>query len=254
MKTNLMANLTWKEYKSRVPRDILILPIGSTEQHGPHLPLGVDAVISNQLALLLADRTESVVAPVISYGYKAELISGGGPLFPGTIDLSGATFTALVYDILREFLSDGWQKIFVLNGHFENGAFIGEAADLIMRNQGTSFPKIVVASWWDNISPELMGSIFDQVKFPGWELEHAAVTETSLMMHFTPGLVRRDQIIEGGLEKCPSYQCFPSCILLPESGALYGAHSGSPEKGRLIAEDVIKNFVALLSKEFTRET
>ncbi len=250
MKTNLMANLTWKEYKSRVQRDILILPIGSTEQHGPHLPLGVDAVIGNQLALLLADRIESVVAPVISYGYKA----GGGPLFPGTIDLSGATFTALVYDIIREFLSDGWQKVFVLNAHFENEAFIGEAADLLMRNQDTSFPKIVVANWWTNISPELMSRIFDQVEFPGWELEHAAITETSLMMYFAPELVRRDQIIGEGMENYPPYQCFPpSRTLLPESGALYGALSSSPEKGRLIAEDVVKNFITLLSKEFTKK-
>jgi len=251
MKTNLMANLTWKEYKYRVQRDILILPIGSTEQHGPHLPLGVDAMIGNQLALLLADRIESVVAPVISYGYKAQL-SLGGPLFPGTIDLSGATFTALIYDIIREYLSDGWQRVFVLNAHFENEAFIGEAADLLMRNQDNPFPKIVVANWWTNISPELMSRIFDQVEFPGWELEHAAVTETSLMMYFAPELVHSDQIVGEGLENWPPHQCFPlSRTLLPESGALYGAFSSSPEKGRLIAEDVVKNFITLLSKEFT---
>jgi creatinine amidohydrolase len=123
-----------------------------------------------------------------------------------------------------------------------------------MRNQDTSFPKIVVASWYTNISPELMSRIFDQVEFPGWELEHAAITETSLMMYFAPELVRRDQIIGEGLETYPPYQCFPpSRTLLPESGALYGALSSSPEKGRLIAEDVVKNFITLLSKEFTKE-
>jgi len=248
-----MTHLTWKEYELRAQKDILILPIGSTEQHGPHLPLGVDAIISNQLALILADRTESLVAPVLSYGYKSQPTSGGGPLFPGTIDLSGASFTALVCDIIKEFLADGWQKIFVLNGHFENEAFIGEAADLLMRNQDTVFPKIVVAGWWNNISPEVMSRIFDQVEFPGWELEHAAVTETSLMMHFAPELVRKDQIVGEGLENYPSYQCFPpSRTLLPESGALHGAYSSSAEKGQLIAEDVVKNFITLLNKEFSK--
>ncbi len=62
--------------------DVIILPIGSTEQHGPHLPTCVDTVIANGFAYRIAEKINGVVAPALSYGYKSKPLSGGGPLFP----------------------------------------------------------------------------------------------------------------------------------------------------------------------------
>ena len=129
--TRRVAYLTWGEYASAVSDGILILPVGSTEQHSIHLPLGTDTIIPETIALTLAERVGALVAPVLPYGYKSQPSSGGGPLFPGTIDLNGATMTSLSKDLLTEFLADGWQKIFILNGHFENVAFLTEATDLV---------------------------------------------------------------------------------------------------------------------------
>jgi len=253
VKTGLIAEMTWEEYRSRIEDGILILPVGSTEQHAKHLPLGVDSIITENIALILADRLEALVAPTLTYGYKSQPSSGGGPLFPGTIDLNGSTLTGLVHDILTELLADGWQKIVVLNGHFENQAFLIEAADLILRNQESPFPKVLIISWWDNLSAELMPRIFDEVEFAGWELEHAAIVETSAMMYFAPELVHEDRFLEEGLEKVPTYHCFPpSRTLLPDSGCLHTARSSSAEKGRLMVENVVENIIAILSKEFGR--
>lgn len=253
MKTHLISQMTWEDYLSEIEDGILVLPVGATEQHAKHLPLGVDSIITENIALSLADRIGALVAPTLTYGYKSQPSSGGGPLFPGTIDLNGATFTNLVHDILMELLDDGWQKIVVLNGHFENEAFLVEAADLVLRNQESPFPKVLITSWWSNISSELVPKIFDEVEFVGWELEHAAIVETSVMMYFAPDLVHEDRFLEEGLEKIPTYHCFPpSRTLLPASGCLHTARSSSDEKGRLIVENVVENIEAFSLKEFKK--
>lgn len=253
MKTRLISQMTWEDYRSEIEDGILVLPVGATEQHAKHLPLGVDSIITENIALSLADRIGALVAPTLTYGYKSQPSSGGGPLFPGTIDLNGATFTNLVHDILMELLDDGWQKIVVLNGHFENEAFLVEAADLVLRNQESPFPKVLITSWWSNISSELVPKIFDEVEFAGWELEHAAIVETSVMMYFAPDLVHEDRFLEEGLEKIPTYHCFPpSRTLLPASGCLHTARSSSDEKGRLIVENVVENIEAFSLKEFKK--
>ncbi|WP_067725832.1 creatininase [Oceanobacillus damuensis] len=251
MKNNLVRNMTWQEYHSKVEDYILILPVGSTEQHGPHLPLGVDAIISERYSQAIAEKVRAVIAPTITYGYKSQPASGGGPLFPGTVDLNGTTLTSLIYDVLKEFVDDGWKNILIMSGHYENDAFLAEAADLLLRNQKEAFPKILLSNWWDNISIELMPKIFDEVEFKGWAMEHAAITETSMMMYFTPELVHEDLITDDGIENPPTYQRFPpSKTLIPSSGCLYTGKSSTAEKGRLIVEDVTNNIILFLKKEF----
>jgi len=119
VKTSRIAEMTWVDYQSKIAGGILILPVGATEQHAQHLPLAVDSIITENIALTLALETGALVAPTLTYGYKSQPSSGGGPLFPGTIDLNGATLTNLTRDLLAEFLADGWQKIVVLNGHLK---------------------------------------------------------------------------------------------------------------------------------------
>ena len=98
------------------------------------LPLSVDAIISTGLAEMVAEKVDGIVAPPICYGYKSAPLSGGGPLFPGTLDLNGETLTSLVSDVCEELIRDGIKKIFILNGHFENEAFILEAVDSVVQN------------------------------------------------------------------------------------------------------------------------
>lgn len=247
----LMTHLTWKEYQKKIKEDILIIPTGSTEQHGPHLPLGVDAIIATNLALAIAEKVDGIVAPTFTYGYKSQPCSGGGPLFPGTIDLNGNTLISFTKDIINEFLADGWQKILILDAHYENEAFIAEGIDLILRGQNNDFPKVLIGNWWDNISPELLPKLFDEVEFRGWALEHAAITETSMMMYFNPELVREELMGQEDFTP-PNYQIFPvPKTLVPSSGALYTGKSSTAEKGRLIVENVVENIVIFLNKEFS---
>ena len=101
--TVYMREMTWPEFAARKD-DIIIIPVGSTEQHAQHLPLCTDAVIAERFAAALAKEVHGVVMPTLCYGYKSKPLSGGGPLFPGTIDLNGETVIRLAYDVLMELV------------------------------------------------------------------------------------------------------------------------------------------------------
>lgn len=247
---NLMENMTWYEFNERKSKDVVILPIGSVEQHGPHLPLFTDTIISNNMATLLAEKINGIVMPAINYGYKSQPASGGGPLFPGTIDLNGSTLMNLVQDIIRELIRDGIKKIVLMNSHYENQAFIAEAVDLIFRDLKTDV-KVVIMSWWDLVSEKTIEKIFDKIPFPGWALEHAAITETSLIMNFAPELVHMDRLVDDKIDAAPTYIVYPIPEdLVPTSGLLSIARTSSAEKGQLIVDEVIERMEEIIKIEF----
>src|SRR5699024_8940038 len=114
---------TYAEYLSH-PGSTVIIPTGATEQHGPHMPLGVDAMLSSDIAAAVAQQVGALVAPVFAYGYKSQPRSGGGNHRVGTTSLSATTLIHLVDDVVSSFLEQGFQRVVVLNGHFENYQFI----------------------------------------------------------------------------------------------------------------------------------
>ena len=236
----LMANMTWYEFNERKDKDVVILPVGSVEQHGPHLPLFTDTIISEGFANLLGDKVNGIVMPSINYGYKSQPASGGGPLFPGTIDLNGTTLINLVKDIIEELIRDGIRKIALVNSHFENQAFLLPANT-----------KIIMMSWWDLITQNTIDKIFDEVEFPGWALEHAAITETSLILKFKPELVHMDKLIDEKIEEVPTYQVYPiPKDLVPKSGLLSIGRTSSAAKGELIVDEALSKMVEIVNKEF----
>jgi len=246
-----MSEMTWMEFDSKIKAGaITILPIGACEQHGPHLPLNVDTVIAEGFAERLAERVGAVVAPTINYGYRSKPLSGGGPLFPGTIDLSGETLIHLVFDILEELIKDGVKKIVVLSCHFENEAFVCEAVDLVSQKYGKA-AKILIANWWDPMPAEIIDQVFTEVPFPGWAFEHAAVTETSLMMAMAPELVHEERMVDTqGITPCP-YNIYPvPADAVPASGVLAPARSSSPARGQLIIDSVLIELEKMCRKEF----
>jgi creatinine amidohydrolase len=246
----LAEQMTWMEYRDNVKHSVVILPMGSFEQHGPHLPLCVDVVIPTNFAKLVAEKVSGMVLPPLTYGYKSQPTSGGGPLFPGTTSLDGNTLTHLVLDILRDTYRHGGRKFLLINGHYENVAFATEAVDLFMREIKEKDIKVVIVNWWDQIPDELVPELFEGAGFPGWDTEHAAITETSLMLFFAPELVRKDKIIDDQAKRIPKYAIFPpSRDIIPASGVLYKATYASLEKGKKIATQVTDVIVELVKQE-----
>src|SRR5690625_7874469 len=88
---------TYIQYVSQ-PSSTVIIPTGATEQHGPHMPLGVDAMLATDIATAVAEQTGALVAPVFAYGYKSQPRSGGGNHRGGTASLSPNTSIRCVED------------------------------------------------------------------------------------------------------------------------------------------------------------
>ncbi len=238
----LVEHMTWEEYRDEVSRRIIILPVGSLEQHGPHLPLNVDVVIPTSLAKMVCEEIDAMVLPPIVYGYKAQ---GGGQLFPGTTSLEGTTLINLTLDILRETYRHGGRRFLVLNGHYENTAFVSEAVQIFLRDADDT--RAVILSWWDQVSDGMVDELFAEVGFPGWEMEHAALTETSLMQYFTPEMVREDRIVDDQGERIPTYEIYPPPDdIIPKSGVFSTtATFASREKGEMLAKHLVDAIVQI---------
>ncbi len=245
--------LNWKEYEEKIENGIIILPVGSTEQHAYHLPLCVDTLLAENFAFDLAERIDAYVAPVISYGYKSQPSSGGGPLFPGTIDIKLSTLVHFVEDVLQELLVDGWKRILILNAHFENTAALMEAADNVLphpKYHRFDGPKVLVTSWYEHITDDIIPQVWNELPFPGWELEHAAILETSAMMHYAPDLVDTAQYRDDKIESLPRYAVYPpDRDAIPASGCLSPAATSSAEKGRAMIECALRNLEIIVAKE-----
>lgn len=244
-----MDHMTWPEFKEAKARPVIV-PIGSTEQHGQHLPIGTDAVLATCVAEDLAERIDGTVLPALSYGYKSKPLSGGGPLFPGTIDMNGVTVINQMHDVLNELIVDGFTKIVVMNAHFENEAFIVEAIDLVTRETG-GVATIVETNWWDPVPQSVIDKVFDGLVFPGWALEHAAVTETSLMLHYAPEMVHMDRMVEEAGASAKSYVRYPVRQGdVPAHGGLANPAGSSAERGKLIADACVDAVADICAEEF----
>src|SRR5699024_486503 len=199
---------TYAEYLSQ-PASTVIIPTGATEQHGPHMPLGVDAMLSSDIAAEVAQQLGALVAPVFSCGYKSQPRSGGGDHRVGTTSLSAATLMSMVEDIAGSFLRQGFKNVVVLNGHFENYQFIYEGLDLAVKqavDTGLSSRGILM-SYWDFVDEDTLQQVFPD-GFLGWDIEHGGVLETSLMLHLHPESVEMDRVIDHPPAQLTSYDIF----------------------------------------------
>lgn len=123
------------EYRARVENNpIVIVPVGSFEQHGPHMPLCVDELLATAVAEEVASRVDGLVGPTIGFGYKSQQRSGGGYHLAGTVSLTGSTFITLAREIVVELAQHGIRKFVFCNGHYENYQFLFEGVDLAIRD------------------------------------------------------------------------------------------------------------------------
>jgi creatinine amidohydrolase len=250
-----LSDMTWPELAERLgdaEPPVVFVPCGSTEQHGPHLPLSVDSLLSTSLATLVAREVNGIVAPTIHYGYKSMPRSGGGPFFPGTINLDGATLASIVRDVVREWARHGAKRLVFFDGHMENQWFLTEGIDLAMRDLG-AVPTMTVMrlEYWDFMTDPTLRTVFPSGDFSSMALEHAAVIETSLMLHLHPHLVRTGLIPDHPSASPPPYDVFPARRqFVTESGALTTATGASAGKGKAMVDQLVPDIATAVRKTF----
>ena len=248
-----IAELSSAEFKAKVAAGApVFLPLGATEQHGPHLPLGVDVVLPTGVCERVAREVGGLVAPTMPYGYKSQPRSGGGESFPGTISLDMNTFSLVIRDVIRSLGHHGVRKFVLVIGHFENTWPSVEGLDLglrELRRDGIADVTAVRLEYWDFVDRSTLDRLFPD-GFPGTELEHASLLETSLMLLLRPELVDMSKIPSDGPAKFPNYDVTPFPKgLVPASGVLANAHGSSPEKGQWLMDDHVKKIGAAVRKE-----
>ncbi len=159
----------------------VIVPTGSTEQHGPHGPLLTDALIPQEVARRVAERAGALVAPPINYALSYPHVG-----FAGVVHIRIPTFMALVEDLCASLAASGFRRIVFLNGHYDNTYAIAYAC----ANARERMPQDVVAfpiNYWDGMTAEEAGEFFG----PATGL-HANRGETSAMLAINPALVDMD--------------------------------------------------------------
>lgn len=162
---------------------LLLLPLGATEQHGPHLPVGTDSILVEEVARRAADSLAGdvpvVLAPTLSFGSSAHHLP-----FGGTLSLETDTYYHVLMDLGRSAVASGFRRLFLLNGHGGNH----ELAQLAARDLALTHPVDAAAgSWWAMAHDELVASgAWSAHPLPG----HAGAFETSAILAQRPELVR----------------------------------------------------------------
>jgi creatinine amidohydrolase len=156
----------------------VIIPTGSTEQHGPHAPLATDVLVPQEIARRVAPQIGAVVAPPISYALSYPHVG-----FTGLVHIRIPTFMALVEDLCAAFATSGFKRIVFLNGHYDNTYAIAYAC----ANAADRLPKDVKAfpiNYWDGMPPEVRERYSSIAKGM-----HANAAETSAILAINPALV-----------------------------------------------------------------
>ncbi|MBN9344343.1 MAG: hypothetical protein BGO76_08980 [Caedibacter sp. 38-128] len=240
---------SWEEYKAISQENpILIIPFGAVEQHGPHLPLLTDALLGMKFAEAVAVKLNCYVVDSFVYGMRSDLYSGGGEFFPGTRSLRPETFLMVAMDILEELHLDGFRKFVLLNAHFENASLLREVSRRHIKAHEEA--KILLTNWWD-IPPREKTLSFFPKEFPGMDLEHAGLLETSLMLHCFPELVKQIENFPSELASPPGYELYPEELnKVPKSGALAPATSATSSIGSEIFSLVVSHLVKAIKVNF----
>jgi len=230
--------MTWLEVERAAAVDVpVILGIGATEQHGPHLPLGTDCMIPVGVALEVASHIPAVVAPPIQFGARSRALSGGGESFPGTLSLRAATLIATIQEVLQGLMRSGFRRICVQNWHFENAGLLWEACDLAIEDR-EDVRILLVEDPMPAFTEDELSELFPD-GFVGWDVEHASVMETSLMYALRPELVRQDRVADDRAERHPSWDVLPAPPdFIPRSGVLSRPTGASREIGESFLERI----------------
>jgi len=196
----LIQNMTRLQVAEKIEQfPVAIVPIGSTEQHGPHLPLGTDIFIAEKLAGLVSDKTGALVFPSLNFGY-----SWGWRDIPGTVAIPQEHLQIILIDIVKSVERYGIKLLIFLNGHEANNSSMKYAIrqaqdDTSMKLLGMFYPGI--------------GKLYEKyIESPTWGgMFHACEFETSLMLGVDESLVHMSL----------------ACREYPEHPVLYGMDNSS---------------------------
>ncbi|WP_262174809.1 creatininase family protein [Haloarcula laminariae] len=229
-----LRDATWPDAEA-AETDLALLPVGSTEQHGPHAPLGTDSLTARAVAdaAEAAYDGEVVVAPTIQVGVAEEHRD-----FSGTLWVSEDTFRDYVRETVDSLAHHGWTRVVVVNGHGGNVDPLREVCARITRHDDADAWAF---TWFDAVDAPDMG--------------HGGPVETSLLQAVRPDLVREDRLDEAAAEGADGWGEWVSGVNLAydssefsENGCVGDPGDGSAQRGEALLDEATAALATLLDR------
>lgn len=233
----LWSERTWAE----LPHDLAavvgaaILPVGATEQHGPHMGCGMDFVLADRLCTAVAARTGVPALPTLPYGCSL----GHSRRWPGTIAIKPSTLLAFVKEIGDWAFYSGVRRLFIVNTHVTNAAPLRCALELLRAEHDELMVALFNSA---TISPRVR-----EFHFADGEDWHANDAETSLMLALAPKMVR-SELLESADDPDRTEACvFAHPVDRTSKNGVTGYPSrATAEKGRVWFEWMVEDLSALI--------
>ncbi|MBN8869879.1 MAG: creatininase family protein [Solirubrobacterales bacterium] len=244
------VDFDWFQLTARLrDRMPLVLPVGSTEQHGPHLPLSTDAVIAEALADGISRGVGGAVLPTITYGAPSRPRSGGGDLFASP-DVSLPTLLETVESVVRRSLEAGAKTIIVVSWHWENASVLWDSLRAAHQGQDPEARSILFASPWDLMGVAETNELLGEGGADGfdWAADHAGLLETAIMLHLEPELVTD---APAAVEFRPrQYEVLPTPVdSVPATGVVHDARRVTAEQGAACFDSMVAGLVQAVLDE-----
>jgi creatinine amidohydrolase len=238
-----LREITWPEARTALPGRVVLLPVGSVEQHGRHMPLATDHITAERVALLAEARLAAaghdvLVAPTLPYG-----ISPHHRQFWGTVWLRSEVFRDCVLDIARSLKTHGVERLVVVNGHGGNSATLGEVAQALRQE----LLAVAVFDWWKCLGEDLVREVLgdEAAAITG----HACAMETSVGLHLFPEWMRPEAAVDVRSAWAPPVhggQVHFDTVDFTPHGNIGFPSLASPKAGERLIETSVVNLVELV--------
>lgn len=222
-------------------RTVVVLPVGSLEVHGPHLPLGLDTLVIHRVAVEAARRSPpAIVLPPLFYAYVPE-----NRHFPGAISLSGSTFLKLLEEVCDEVYRNGFKRILILNGHGGNrrplSFFVRE-----MQERGKRYLLYVAVEPMEGLE-----KVIEEIR-ETWPVGHACELETSLALYLFPHLCKIERV-KGPAKLGPEHvvegaQTMADWVSYAIEGYIGDPKAATPEKGCKLFDAWVQKVAELIER------
>jgi creatinine amidohydrolase len=255
LRSHRLGELTSPEIADAISRgvDVAILPVGSTEQHGPHLPLATDSLHTFAVLERVAQALPAILAPLLPIGRAEHHMA-----FAGTMSVKHETLHALVRDCCESLFQHGFRHVLIYSGHGGNAAPLARIVDDLVHEDGER--SIIGCTDWD---------VYDGALFPcaeslgvgkfaaGW---HAGELETSMILRLDPNLVLMERAAPdflGNLAEVRERLMSEGIQCIAPSGVLGDPRFATREHGEAyleaLTESVIRFFRGALDKVWANE-
>lgn len=237
----LLQMATWQEVEKYLTQTTgIIIPIGSTEQHGPRGLIGTDALCPQIISTSISDKMNVMIAPTINIGIAQHHLG-----FAGTMTVRPTTLIAIITDVVDSLLKHGFTHFYFLNGHGGNIATINAAfAEIfhqmsIQQQRPQVLPKMKLFNWWEfprvqEISKELFGAA---------EGKHATPAELSLTYYAYPDFVKNTKVIPDIAPDGPIYDAFDFRDCFPDGRVISNSNLANSDAGKLFFEASTANLI-----------